>query len=298
MEANLGYLSPMPIADVCTPLPQTVWYAYKSWPNKYNSTNNILNQTKILRGTKCPQNVAWDGLLHDFSTYLPQTLLIIGIRHPIHFFQSFWNMMADHKFSSTRTKTPYDLMEHCSENNPNCQMSCPGKRTMLCLHKTRFHLPLARLGKTLLSHDERELLAPNDKDGGMKLSNYNIQNPIFIYEMNQLQEEDMWDELATLLKVPYIPHDIYKGDKDSRTSSEYRIDLCEAQYDDFRAAILPHAYNMSKWFCEYLVPVAKDDSRNDVIIANPDSFCELVKKYGNDPCNRLIRIDNGTYVLS
>ena len=50
--ANLGYIAPMPIADVCTPIHSTVYYAYKNWPKEFD---NATNPTKILRGTKCPR---------------------------------------------------------------------------------------------------------------------------------------------------------------------------------------------------------------------------------------------------
>lgn len=53
MTANLGYLAPMPIADICTAIsPNTLHYAYNDWPKEYD---NVTNPTKILRGTKCPR---------------------------------------------------------------------------------------------------------------------------------------------------------------------------------------------------------------------------------------------------
>ena len=167
----------------------------------------------------------------------------------------------------------------------------------LFTYKTRYHLPLARIGKTTLTDEERQLLAPDDKDGGHKLTDHHVENPIFVYELSQLNEDYLWDELASLLDVPSIPHDKHEGSHKDRQPAENRIDICDAYYDNFRAMIMPNAYNMSKWLCEYLVPVAKDESRHDVVIANPDAFCELVKDYANDPCKRLVRLQNGTYTL-
>ena len=293
MEANLGSIAPMPISDVCTPLAQSVYYAYKNWPNEYNANNAYLNQTKILRGTKCPKHI---GYLDEYSRSLPKTLLIVGIRHPILFYQSFWNMQADNRFRPIRDKSPYDFMEHCAERGRNCINECP-RPNILCLHRTRFHLHLARIGKTQLNNTERELLAPDDKDGGFKLTNFHIKNPIFLYEMSQLNEDETWAKLAKELKVPYIPHDIHKGHHSRRFKSDERIDICDAKFDDFRSKIMPHAYNMSKWLCDYLVPVAMNETRNDVIIPDPENFCKNVKSYEDDPCNRLVRADDGRYIL-
>ena len=294
MEANLGYLAPMPIADVCTPIHQTVYYSHINWPKTYNSSViTEFSNNKILRGTKCPRTIGW---LDDYSTYLPKTVIIVGIRNPIMFFQSFWNMMLDFNTRNTRRKSPYDVMEHCGENDQSCNYECPSG-TLVCLHKTRFHLPLARIGRTALTDAERMLLAPEDKDGGQKLTNHNITNPIFLYEMREMNEDYMWDKLAKVLKVPHIPHDIHEGNNEKRKPSNVRINICDEEYDEFRAKIMPHAYNMSIWLCEYLVPVAKDRSRHDLIIADPDRFCDLVKTYAYDPCNRLVRYNNGTYGL-
>jgi hypothetical protein len=300
MEANLGYIAPMPIADVCAGIHKVVLKSYKLWPLEFNivnstNSNGTITSTevnKILRGTKCPRGVAGD-MLDQISTYLPKTLLIVGIRHPIKFFESFWNMVVDNGHRNYLTATPYDFMRL---NGTSARtFGCP-KGQLICMHRSRLHLSLAQIGKTLLDDVERQLLAPDDEDGGEKLINHRTRNPIFLYELSQISEDYMWDELASTLKVPNIPHDIHKGNNIHRTPSEFRINICDAQYDDFRAAIMPHAYNMSTWFCDYFVPVAKDESRNDVIMANPDRVSEIVKGYRNDPCHRLIRMDNGTYV--
>jgi hypothetical protein len=239
--------------------------------------------------------------MDEFSTYLPQTLMIIGVRHPILFFQSFWNMLTDFNTKGFRkgAATPYDLSAHCGFNDNErqskyCNSECPG-RQMVCMHKTRFHIQLAKIGKTMLDNMERQLLAPDDPDGGLKLTNHYIKNPIFLYELSEMKEDYMWDALAQTLNVPNIPHDIHEGNKDARVPHRKRINICDHQYDGFRAMIMPHAYNMSIWLCDYLVPVAKNESRTDVVIADPDRFCEIVKDYANDPCHKLTRMDNGTY---
>ncbi len=285
MEANLGYLAPIPIGDHCISAHQTVNYTYHKWPMKVNSTN-YSNETKILRGTKCPRLIR-DPYIRSFLESLPKTLLIVGIRHPILYFQSFWNMLADNNVKIIRRgMTPYDVAhENCTRN--------------VCMKHSRFHTYLSKLGKTPLDEKEKELLSPDDRKSGLTLrDSFNVTNRIFLYELSQINEDVMWNDLSNQLDVPYIPHDIHMGDRSTKKDSGSRINICDAIYDDFRAAWMPHAYNMSKWFCNYLVPVAKDESRDDVIIANPNKFRDIVREYQKDPCNRLIRMDDGTYVLN
>lgn len=113
LQANLGRYAPMPIADVCTPIHKTVWYAYKLWPQQYGKAENDGDDdrnddgdgrneqavdallAKPLRGTKCPQTVNVLEL-RDYSKFLPKTKVIVGIRHPVLWFMSFWNQQYVH----------------------------------------------------------------------------------------------------------------------------------------------------------------------------------------------------------
>ena len=243
----------------------------------------------------------WTGAgfwLDDLSLHLPKTLIIIGIRHPVKFFQSFWHMITDNRLQQHKS-SPYDTIDHRGEYEKKyVEYECRNNQ-LLCTAKIRFHIPLARIGKTALGDQERELLAPDDIDGGTKLINHQIKNPIFIYELSEIGLDDMWDSLAKLLQVPYIRHDKHQGNNAARhikKKNATRVNFCDAEYDDFRAHLMPHAYNMSSWFCNYLVPAAKDENKN-VYMTDPDRFCELVRSYVEDPCDRLRRLDNGTYIL-
>jgi len=181
----------------------------------------------------------------------------------------------------------------CANKNGKCENMCPGQ--ILCMHRGRFHISLAQLGKTALSKDERKLLAPNDFDGGENVKSRNSRNPIFLIEQNQLNEDYMWNELAAYLNVPSIPHDIRKGS--GNTGTYQQTNFCEKKFDDFRAMMMPYAYELSVWLQDYFIPVAKNES-SDVTISNPDTFADLVATYKKDPCNRLYRLHNGTYVLN
>lgn len=202
MEGNLGALAPMPVADVCTPLANTLYYAHRGWPNKYPDEAGR-NDTKLYRGTKCPQFV---DDLSDWSQKVPRTLVIVGIRHPVLWFQSFWNMQAQNfPHNYPQNVTPYDRTRICT----TCQnRGCPRKQ-LYCVARSRFHLSLARLGKTPLDTTERALLAPKDGDGGDNIKPKDIRNKIFLYEQTELNQEDVWQTLARLLQYPpgTIPHD-------------------------------------------------------------------------------------------
>jgi hypothetical protein len=130
----------MPVSDICTPPHQTVYYTYKNWPKKY--------------GENKP--------LKEWSKHLPRTKLIIGITHPMTWFKAFWDHLSKtfHIKEMTDNSDPYELTKPCVESNG--RNSCP-KNQLFCVHRARFHLGLAKLGKTPLTDEERELLAPDSR---------------------------------------------------------------------------------------------------------------------------------------
>jgi len=291
LEANLGYLSPMPVSDICTPVHQTVWYSYKNWPEQYQKEG----EEQIFRGTKCPAFIqgTW---LKEWSKHLPRTKLIVGVRHPVLWFQSFWNMQVANRLTTFAGNDPYKITEPCPDAKGNgCRNGCPS-RQLLCMHRGRFHVSLASLGKTDLSAEERKILAANDPDGGNNVPDHKIRNPIFVYEQKMLGEDYMWDDLAKYIGADRVPHD--KRVNSHGKNRDLEVDFCIDKYDDFRAKMMPMSYEVAVWLQEYLIPLAKNESRTDVVISRPDTFHELVETYKVDPCGKLKRLDNGTYVKS
>jgi hypothetical protein len=202
-------------------------------------------------------------------------------------------------------KTPYELTGICPCNvdasglrrgKPECQkcrLSCQN-RELYCLGRARFHLPLARLGKTTLSDEERRFLAPHDIDGGKFLVNFNISNPIFLYDQTELREDYLWKELSEYLGVSHIPHRKFMGS----VGHGRNFTLCDPLYDDFRSRLMPYSHEISTWLQRYFLPVADNPRRPDVRVANVERLTVIVRSYMEDPCKRLVRTGNGTYVLN
>jgi len=287
MMAKLSKFAPMPITDVCTPIHQTVYYAYKNWPKNHDH-----HKTKTLKGTKCPRAIADD--VSEFSTFLPRTNLIIGIRHPVLMYQSFWKMMARNQPIGSPAFNPYK----------HTKIQRGGLCRELCLDRVRMHLYLAALGKTPLNKEERKYLAPGDYDGGKNLRNKNISNPIFLFDITQFSEEEsskleidlFWNDLAKFLHVPDITNmTVSRESQNNDNRPKYSVDICAKKNDDLRALIMPYGYEMSIWLCDYLLVHVANNS--DVIIPDPDRFCKIIRGYSKDPCGRLIRSDDGTYIL-
>ncbi|KAG7354910.1 hypothetical protein IV203_004266 [Nitzschia inconspicua] len=302
LMANLGHLAPMPVKDVCSGPGKTLRLAYQEWPTAHaeNLTQSIVDNNTLLRGSKCPRHIS-DWMIKAFAANFQKTKFIVGIRHPVLWFNSFWRMMTGGNPYRMMNPCPCLIDErtgkrHCPDQpDLKCFTDCPD-RQYFCLHRARMHLPLARLGKTPLTEEERSWLSPQDADGGHRLHAWNISNPIFLYDQTQMKEDSYWSELADFLRVSHIPNTRYHGSKGREQTHK---SLCDPEYDVFRSVMMPYSYEMSVWLLNYLVPVARDPSRNDVIIPSIDEFVEAVETYKEDPCNRLIRNDaNGAYILN
>jgi hypothetical protein len=153
------------------------------------------------------------------------------------------------------------------------------------------------MGKTNLTHEERQWLAPHDLDGGDQIISLDIPNQIFVYDLTQLKEKTVWKELASFLRVSKIPQQQYQGAKGKNLT---QLDLCHPNYDSFRAKMMPYSYELSVWLQQYFLPVARDPSRHDVVVANVDKIASIFETYKQDPCGRLVvklddsRIWNGS----
>lgn len=197
---------------------------------------------------------------------------------------------------------PYNTISKCNSVK-GCQFGCP-KRQLVCTQRGRFHIALAKLGKTLLTEKERELLAPEDIDGGVNLVSNQIRNPVYLYEIGMMNEDYLWKDLSEYIDI-FNNDTVIKNEKIAQARGKNlkataRIDICDDVYDDLRGNyLMPISYNVSVWLTEYFIPLAKDENKLDVHIPNVDAFQEMVQAYKFDPCGKLDRRESdGTYVLS
>lgn len=289
----LTNVAAMPKGDVCTPLEKTVWYAYKSWPDSYG-------EDKLLKGSHCSTYIAsgHDDSTRQFNQYLPKTKMLVGITHPIIWFKTFWDQLSGNNHIGWANNDPYSIMDLCLGRF--CREECK-EHQIFCVHKSRFHLGLAKLGKTDLSDDERQLLAPDDPDGGADLKNENIRNPIFLYDNSELGEDYFWESVAQYLGVDNFAHSdqeaIVRLQNLEMMEDVQSLDFCNAKYHDFRAKMMEYSHQMGEWLQKYFIPLALDHNRQDVAVANPRKFYLLAEQYKQDPCGILKRNSQGKFEL-
>ncbi len=95
MMRTLSAVATMPSnQDVCTPVKQATYYSYVNWPQQFGGIGPYeYSAEKPLKGSKCPHWIESGEDMRQIGTILPKTNLIVGIRHPLLWFQSFANQV-------------------------------------------------------------------------------------------------------------------------------------------------------------------------------------------------------------
>ncbi len=183
----------------------------------------------------------------------------------------------------------------------------------LCSARSRFHLSLARLGKTPMQKEERDFLAqelyqarrrrnePADKLKNYPIpdnpgSDFGVPNQIFLFDSTQGKEEYLYQALAEFVRIDRNRLPTLEGNYHSRWSrnssnsthpnkkaGDFALDLCLPEFDFIRKEILPVSYTLGRWLLDYFIPASLE--RDDVTIPNVTAFIEIVQTYLTDPCD-------------
>ena len=113
-----------------------------------NNDTNIIIQKNIsyIRGYKSPGDIRSPYAIQALNNYFPNTLLIVGIRHPVLWFESLYNF----KLQNLHPTLPSNYW-----GNPNLLVGkCSSFTDFFCVGTSKgyFHVHLAQLGKTILTN--------------------------------------------------------------------------------------------------------------------------------------------------
>ena len=231
--------------------------------------NTIFDGNQLLRGIKCPQDISSDWSIHNYAKHFPETKLIVGIRHPIFWFQSLYNFRI--------SNVPWKKILPTSKLTKGCMPGSQG----VCAWRANFHDFLARLGKTPLSTDELKLLSLDLKPVTSKVGK------VFIYELTQLSDnkfrKDLKDFLGLAKDIPPIPQIDTSGRYDhlpsvKQQTTDKKIDICDSEHDAIRLVLMEKAKRISSWMREYFL------KSEDVFVSNRPYFESMLKSWMRDPC--------------
>lgn len=230
---------------------------------------------RTLRGFKCPTSIVHIDGLDKMKDYKNDTKLIVGIRHPVRWFESYYNFrVSGFLRGKFREKPPH----------PSSLIGRANAYVGLNTDMGRFELSLMQLGKTEL--DTSDLLALAERRRRVIQSPF----PVLIYALEQLedgsdQEEAFRKDLQRYLQVrnPFqkIPRSNAAGDKQALYNNTIYepMDICEEQYANVRKELVTNGKATANWILNHFV------KHPDVMIGgNDDVFRKLVQGFTTDPC--------------
>jgi len=243
---------------------------------------NQLSPTKY-RGLKCPMDVESTPLsLPNYHKYFPQTKFLVGIRHPVLWFESFYNFRVHNGFSMPPAT---QLVGRCRKNMKN-----------VCTFRGNFHLFLANLGKTqvLANADELKLFAPTAQRSIKPLNDTLVNRQVFLYEVTQLSDsnpahaEKFLSDLQQFLglskpfnnpMVWFRPGVAHASKQEVDRAMSRKINICEEEYNEIRHLLMEQSINASSWISDYFLKIPS------VTVSSSDHFVnEILGHWKRDPC--------------
>lgn len=212
-----------------------------------------------IRGYKAP-NDSSNQLPRDMiREYFPSAKLIIGLRHPVSWFGSWYNFKERQGFD---LGPPEDLVG----NLP---------------FQVLFAQHLAMMGKTALDSTEIDLLGHylDEEPRPPPL----MRNKVFLYDVSQpfdqnstrnyMFRKDLGNFLGlTKELVPLIP-------RESSRNADYAMDICDDKLKELRGQLLELGKNGSIWIREYFLP------HENVIVSSIDHLHAVLQTWDRDPCD-------------
>jgi hypothetical protein len=223
--------------------------------------------SKYQHGYKAPRDIYSIQALNSIAEYWPDCKLVVGVRHPVTWFQSFYNYR-----SLEFDMPPADsLIGKCSPRN---------KR--VCTDAAAFHLNLSLLGKTNENTlEEIKLLMPLPPEVPALAP---LHNRVFLYDMSQLRDKDearsyqYRRDLGNFLGLQQELAPIVQNH--TNKNAEKHLDICEDRYRPLRRALMDIAKPASEWIRTYFM------QSPEVFVSSPEYFNELLLEWLEDPCDK------------
>ncbi len=225
----------------------------------------------IKYGIKCPTMVRNTNAIDNLAEMSNTTRLIIGLRHPVLFFQSFYN---------------YRVMEHYHRNRTTpipspLELTDGSEKTFNDVHVAyaRYDIFLMQLAKVPLNPSELNRMMRSDQVWPKRISPNPFQ--IFIYTDTQLKQGNTSIDLKHFLGLE-LPLPDMKSQQKANVGASHpfpeTINICDAQFDNIRNELLQYGKESSRWISEKFI------ESKDVTVSDKTFFIESLRTWGDDPC--------------
>jgi hypothetical protein len=215
----------------------------------------------LRRGIKCSFGLKHRSAVTRTEKYFPESKLIVGVRHPVDFLESFYNYrvtQANHHAKEKDDNVPPPL-ETLIEDD----VEWKNINTLAA----RFETNLGYLGKT----NNTDKYYPPTK---FKVFLYTFEQ---MNDTNEKRQEMFRSELQEFLelKQPIPP----LNENQPANKGDGTVDICDSKYDGLREELISKGTTTQNWILkEFLLSP-------DVTVGNFNHFRTLLQQWGTDPCS-------------
>lgn len=240
----------------------------------------------IRRGFKASRVLLGTEWLTNLQENFPATKLIVTTRHPVLWFQSWYNFKL--RGYRHRMPTPHESVGLCREA---CEHKGPEGHCVVvassagCSGISNFHQYLSRLRYTPMDTEEELALLDHHQ---MQIFNFS-QTTLFLMEVGQMDgkntsvSDKLFRDMERFLDLaPYALPDIeaYRQPTYSWSNEtlQRKINICHDDYRDIRAGLLDAGGRAARWIEDYFL------QSSHVVISDRWDFVSRIRQWKFDPC--------------
>jgi hypothetical protein len=227
-------------------------------------------------GIKCPTMIRSTNAIENLMKVSDSTKLIVGVRHPLLWFQSFYNY---------RVYEHYNFPEQYPEPIPSpLELNDKKEWRDVTMAYAKFDAYLKQLMKVPLSAKELKAMMYTDSVWEKRAT----PNPyeVFIYTSEQLSDKNATrqasfrKELQTFMGLdePLVDFNTIPNINQHDEKYPEFIDLCNHTYASMKHKLLGEGKKSSAWIVDRFI------HSKEVFVGNRGHFVELVRGWGEDPC--------------
>mmetsp|Transcript_17361 Transcript_17361/g.21941 ORF Transcript_17361/g.21941 Transcript_17361/m.21941 type:complete len:354 (+) Transcript_17361:150-1211(+) len=223
-------------------------------------------------GIKWPGAISGKGVGPESIEYLEkynpegtQTKLLIGMRHPVRWFESFYNYRA-----RPNQRPP-----------PSATLIGSHAWAGVCTDRVRYEEGIMQLGNFPLRSKDEEWIQGH---GHMGVVNGGTPYKVFFYLQEQLSDDDkvrhgkFLEELSSFMEVK-VPFTVDNDVPDRNHDHHKRFDICNKEHNEVRKVLVENGKETAKWIRANLADA------DGVTLPNKEHFLEIVNTFGTDPCD-------------
>ena len=264
---------------------------------KSNAYNRLPSKKTPITGIKCPLDISSFTSLQNYASYFNGSKLIVGLRHPIKWFESFYNFRVRNMNNMPSTKK---LLNNCGKGSHG-----------VCAWRANISDFLYQLNKTTTQCFDNKRSSMDDNCLKEQMQYISLKNTkrveghvgkVFIYLIDQFEVEYLEQKLirdlfkfldikfptqnpsrqndTVILHVPKISTvgalDHIPGIKE--TTMKDTIDICDDQHQKIRDVLMDKARKASIWIRDYFL------ESDDVHVSSRDFVHKKLKDWMDDPC--------------